>query len=98
LRREYLHVTYIIPGRGLRMAMMRIVEDGGGRPKEVMYPASGDPCTERGFTLYLAGRRGELRLRVPSESPRRLRRFLRDWVKHEGGGVWSVNMWVTPWR
>lgn len=87
MREEYVHISYVVLGRGLRMATMRIVGGGGRRPREILYPGLADPCSERGFALYQAGRRDELRLRMPGESQRRLRRFLRDWVRHEGGAV-----------
>jgi len=71
----------------------------GSKPKRMVYPSEDVPCTERGrFVLYVAGRRDELRLRMTSQSPRRLRRFLRDFVKSQGGAVWSTNYWRTPWR
>jgi hypothetical protein len=98
VREKYVHVSYIILGRGLRIATMRIVGGRGGRPRKILYPGLADPCSERGFALYQAGRRNELRLRTPSSSQRRLRRFLRDFVRSQGGATWSTNIWVTSWR
>ncbi|MBA7494750.1 hypothetical protein ES702_05327 [subsurface metagenome] len=99
MRREYLKLSWVKPSSGLRQLTARIVVGGGPKPKRIIYPSMDDPCTEKGrFVLYVAGRRGELRLRMASQSPRRLRRFLRDFVKSRGGAVWSTNYWRTLWR
>lgn len=99
MRREYLKMSWVKPGSGLRQLTARIVVGKGSKPKRMLYPSMDDPCTEKGgFVLYVAGRRDELRLRMPSQSPRRLRRFLRDFVKFQGGAVWSISYWRTLWR
>ena len=54
--------------------------------------------TEKGFLLYVAGRRDELRIRGPTDSERRMRRFLRDYAKSRGGLPHNVSLRTTPWR
>ena len=98
MRREYVKVSYVVPGRGLRFLVARMTLGQGPRPRAVVYPRKGDRCTETGFHLYVAGRGDELRLRVPTGSERRMRRFLRDYVKSRGGAPSSVSFWRTPWR
>ena len=63
------------------------------RPRNVIYPGEADPCTERAFMIYQRG--DELRIRVPTESQRRLRRFLRDYVRYNRGRVESTNFWMS---
>jgi len=70
----------------------------GARPKNVVYPRAGDPCTEPRFMLYVAGKRDELRLMAPFRSERRLRRFIRDYAKSMGGLPHSVSFWRSSWR
>jgi hypothetical protein len=71
----------------------------GPKPERIVYPSEDDPYTEKGrFILYVAGRYDELRLRMTSRSPRRLRRFLRDYAGSTGGLPHSVSFWRTPWR
>ena len=97
--REYLKMSWVIPGSGLRQLTARVVMGRGPKHKRIVYPSEGDPCTERGrFVLYVAGRRDELRFRMVSQSPRRLRRFTRDFVKFQGGAPHSLCLWRTPWR
>ena len=99
LRRGYLRVTWVEVGVGVRFLVAKIVMGGGPKPKRIVYPSEDDPCTEKGrFVLYVGGRSDELRMRMTSQSPRRLRRFLRDFVKSQGGAVWSLNYWITQWR
>ena len=96
--REYVKVSYVIPKQGLRFLTARLIKGRGARPRNVVYPREGDRCTEEGFSLRIAGKYGELRLYAPSESPRRLKRFLRDYAKSTGGLSHSVSFWRTPWR
>jgi len=98
VRREYLKASWVKPGDGLRQLTARIVTDKGACPKSPVYPRSGDPCTEKGFLFYVAGRGDELRVRIPTSSERRMRRFLRDYVRSRGGAPHSVTFWRTPWR
>jgi len=94
--RRYTHLSYIIPGKGLRIVTAKVIKGRGQRSKNIVYPKPGDLCTEPRFRLYQV--KDELRLRMPGESPRRLRRFLRDWTRQQGGLLWTVNIWTTPWR
>ena len=50
---------------------------------------------EKGFLLYVADRRDELRIRGPMDSERR---FLRDYAKSRGGLPCTVRYWTTHWR
>ena len=90
-----MKLSYIIPGKGLRLLTAQVVKTGGSKPT-IIYPEGTHPCTERGFLLYQRG--PLLHLRVPTESQRRLRRFLRDYVRFSGGGVESTNFWMAPFR
>lgn len=92
MRRRYLKVTWTEVGRGIRQATARLVEGKVGvRPRQVVYERDG-------FCLYVAGRRDELRLRLPSGSERRLRRFLRDFCRSRGGSPYSLQFYIQPWR
>jgi len=88
----------VIPKQGLRFLTAQLIKGRGARPRNVVYPREGEGCTEKGFSLRVAGRRDELRLYAPSKSPRRLRRFLRDYARSKGGLPHSVSFWRTPWR
>ena len=98
MRREYVKVSYVIPKQGLRFLTARLMKGRGARPRNLVYPREGDRCTEEGFSLRTAGRSEELRLYAPSESPRRLKRFLRDYAKSTGGLPHSISFWMTSWR
>jgi len=98
LGREYVKVSFVVPKKGLRFLTAKLIKGRGARPRNVVYPREGDRCTEKGFSLRTAGRYDELRLYAPSESPRRLKRFLRDYARSRGGLPHSVSFWRTPWR
>ena len=98
MKGQYLKLTWVEPGVGIRFLVAKVIIGKGPTPKRVVYPEREDPCTESGFALYVAGRGNELRLRAPTESKRRMRRFLRDYIRRQGGSTWSVNFWRTPWR
>ena len=99
MRRGYLRVTWIEVGIGVRFLVAKRVMDGGPKPKRMVYPSEDAPCTEKGrFVLYVAGRYDELRFSMASQSPRRLRRFARDFIKFQGGAPHSISLWRTPWR
>jgi len=98
LRREYVKASYVIPKRGLRFFTAKIIKGRSVRSGNVVYPREGDRCSEEGFSLSVVGRHDELRLYTPSESPRRLKRFLRDYAKSTGGLPRSVSFWRVPWR
>lgn len=71
-------MSYLVPSVGIRLATMRVTRSKGAHPRISVYPAPENPCTEKGFLLYMAGYRDELRIRAPTDSVRRMRRFLRD--------------------
>jgi len=98
MKMQYLKLTWVERGKGIRMVTAKVIQGKGQKPKGVIYPKPGDPCTEPRFMLYQAGRLDELRLWAPSSSQRRLRRFLRDFVCQQGGLVWTTNYWTTPWH
>ena len=98
MKREWINLSYTIPGRGLRLIKAEIRKGGIPSKTTIIYPKSDDPCSERGFVLYQDRRSDELKLRIVSTSKRRLRRFCRDFTRFSGGGVWSENHWVVPWR
>jgi len=82
---EFLSFYFIIPSRGLRFYKARMMRGKGPTPNVIF---------ERdGFKLYRC--KGGLRLRVPTGSGRRLRRFLRDYVKSRGGRPNTVKYWFT---
>ena len=92
MKRQYLHLSYVVAGRGIRLATAKVVlGKGGPTPKKIVYE-------QDRFLLYLAGRGSELRIRIPTTSERRLRRFLRNYVCSIEGSPWSTNFWFTPWR
>lgn len=94
---EFLHLSFVVPGVGVRSLVAEVVRaDFGGRSPQTVYPNPGDPCSENGYFLYVSG--GNLKLRTPSPSPRRLRRFIRDYVRFSGGRLESVSIWTVPWR
>ena len=96
MRREWLHLSWVEVGLGIRGLTALITYKRRVPSGKVVYPRPGHKCTEPRFKFYLAG--DELRLSVPSRSERRLRRFLRDFVRHVGGSHWSISYWSTPWR
>lgn len=99
MRREYLKMSWVKPGSGIRQLTARIVMGRDPKPERIVYPSEDDLCTEKGrFVLYVAGRHDELRMRMVSQSPRRLRRFARDFIKFQGGAPHSISLWRTPWR
>ena len=93
-RVNYLNLSWVTPSRGLRTLKAKIVRGEGGRPKGIIYPKD-EPCTERRFYLYKKA--GELRLFSPTPSPRRLKRFCRDYVRFNGGEPNSSMIFVVPW-
>jgi len=89
---KFVHLSYVVAGKGIRLATAKVVlGKSGPKPKQVVYG-------QDKFLLYVAGRRDELRIRIPTTSKRRLRRFLRNYVCSVGGSPWSTNYWFTPWR
>ena len=94
---EFVHVSYVIPGIGVRALVAEVVRTTfGGHPPQTVYPGQNDPCSERGYVLYVSG--DNLKIRTPSPSQRRLRRFIRDYVRFSGGRLESVSLWTVPWR
>jgi hypothetical protein len=73
------------------MSLKALVSQGPVRGK-ILYPGPSDRCTESNYAL--CKRYGKLVLKVYSVSPRRLRRFLRDLVRHEGGLIESLTWWL----
>jgi len=81
---EFLSFYFIIPSMGLRFYTARITRGKGPTPNIVF--------GRDGFKLYRG--KGELRLRVAPGSGRRLRRFLRDYAKSQGGEPHTVRYWI----
>ena len=95
----FLHLSYVIPGTGIRTFTARITHAKRGKLSNIVYPQPddpGDPCTQPKHALYMKGE--ELRIRVPQASARKLKRFLRDYVRFSGGGIWSMQHYITAWR
>ena len=86
----FLHTTYGILDKGMRLFVARIVYS----TKKV----KGSMFKKDGFALY--HRYGELRIRMPHKlyQGRRLRRFLKDFVKSMGGIPRTIDFWIVPYK
>ena len=92
----FINFFYTIPKPktgGLRL-VKAVVTFGADKPNENII------FGRNGFYLYTSTRHGELRCRIPTKRHygRRLRRFIRNYVKSEGGRPSTVSFWISPFK
>ena len=90
MKPEFLHATYGILFKGTRLFVARIGYSTK-RVKDVMF-------RKDDFTLY--HKNGELKILLPHKlyQSRRLKRFLRDFVKSKGGIPRTIDFWIVPYK
>jgi hypothetical protein len=82
-----LHLSFVVPG-AIKMLNVKLTRGKGSlSPRGIIFARDG-------FILYQKTPK-ELRLRAPTPSPRRLRRFLRDYARNQGGKPSTVTWWIT---
>lgn len=88
--REFLNVFFVLSGVGLRN-LKAIITYGKDKPNENIV------FEKDGFYFYTSKKHAQLRCRLPTKRSkgRGLRRFLRDYVKSEGGMPSTANFWIS---
>lgn len=87
---EWLNFYFIIPSKGIRLYTAKIIWSRRKKRRNVIFQKDG-------FLLYHT-RRGNLMIQAPSRSPRRIRRFLRDYAKTQDGKPQTVSFWISPFK
>ncbi len=101
-KNRFLHLTFVISGKGIRFQTITcFFRKSRLHPKKVVFADKNS--SKRKFILYKRKKErsheDELCLRIQRKSARRLKRFLRLYVKETFGGMpRSVNYWFTPFR
>lgn len=90
MKPEFVHVTYGVLFKGTRLFVAKIAYG--------IQNVKGCLFRKDGFKLY--HRKGKLWLQMPHKmfQGRRLRRFLRNYVKKIGGLPRSLDHWVVPYK
>lgn len=89
-KNEYLNFSFIIPKKGIRFLKAKVVK---GKSPRILFERDG-------FKLYVAGN-DELRVAIPNAPlypRRRLRRFLRDYSKSQGGLPRTTNWYFSCFK